>query len=497
MPQKTPATATITTRLQKLEDHLHALLEAWKLPGLALLVMQDDEMVLARGFGKRHLAQGLPMTARTLLPIGSCSKAFTAAAIAMLVEEGRLEWDKPVRDYLPGFRMQDQFASERMTARDLLAHRSGLPGHDLMWYKSRITRKELVERLRYLEPNTDFRTTYHYQNMMYAAAGYLIECVTGNTWEEFITRRLLEPLGMTSSTLSVVQSQQSDDYALPYEKEDDEVKEVPFYEQWQHIAPAGGINSNLEDIAHWLRFQLHQGKHGETQLLAAAQLAQTHTPQTIIPPSPLFNFPEVSTSSYGMGWGIGTFRGHRMLHHTGGIDGFSAEVVLLPDDAGAVAVFTNVGQAIAHHAAAFYACDHLLGAEETDWSGRWQAAFAQANALGEQQVAALTHIERVPNAPPSHALDAYSGVYEHPGYGTVTITCEDARRYWTHNEVRAPLTHIHYDVFELFLKLWMHKTSVSFATGDDGSIERLAARLELAAKPIVFTRVAHKSKPAV
>ena len=494
MKARPASTVAISTHLQDLEAQVRIVLAAWKVPGLALLILKDNEVLLSQGFGKRNVAQNLPVTPRTLFPIASSSKAFTAAAVALLVAEGKLEWEKPVRHYLPSFKLHDAFASERLTVRDLLCHRCGLPRHEIMWYRSLFTRKEMVERLQYLEPNADFRALYQYSNLMYATAGYLIECVTGQTWEEFIAARIFRPLGMDSTNTSVHDSQQTDDYALPYAEDEDEVKEVPFYDRFQAMGPAGGINTTLEDIKHWLLFQLNNGKHEETQLLAAEQLAQNHTPQMLVPASPVLNFQEFSTSSYGMGWAISTFRGHRMLQHSGGVDGFSAEVALLPDDQAAVVVFTNLGGTVAPYVAAFYACDYLLGAEATDWNRRWKEGFAKAKALGEQQLEELTKVERVPDAPPSHSLEAYTGEYAHPGYGSVTVTLNEGQLHFTYNDVTAPLNHIHYDLFEMFIKLAQYKAKVSFTTGETGIIESLAANLEPTVKAIVFTRVANKEE---
>jgi CubicO group peptidase (beta-lactamase class C family) len=494
MKARPTSTATTSTHLQDLEAQVHTVMAESNVPGLALLILKDGEVVLSRGFGKRNVAAGLPVTPRTLFPIGSSSKAFTAAAIAMLVEEGKLEWDKPVRHYLPSFKLHDPFASERMTPRDLLCHRSGLPRHEIMWYNALFTRKEMVERLQYLEPSVDFRVVFQYQNLMYATAGYLIECVTGKTWEEFVAERIFKPLGMDRTNTSVHDSQQTDDYALPYAEEEGEVKEIPFYDRVQATGPAGSINSSLEDIKHWLLFQLNNGKHGETQLLAAEQLAQNHTPQMLIPASPILNFQESSTSSYGMGWEIGAYRGHRMLQHGGSINGFAAQVVLLPDDQAALAVFTNLGGTLAPYAVAFYACDYLLGVEAPDWNGRWKEELAKLKALGAQQAAELAQAERVPDAPPSHPLEAYTGTFEHPGYGVAVVTLNDRQLYLTYNDVTAPLTHFHYDLFEMFIKLAQYKAKVSFTTGETGAIESLAANLEPAVKAIVFTRVASKEE---
>jgi CubicO group peptidase (beta-lactamase class C family) len=411
----------------------------------------------------------------------------------MLVEEGKLEWDKPVRHYLPTFTLHDPFATERMMVRDLLCHRSGLPRHEFLWYGSNFTRKEIVERLAYLEPNADFRARYQYQNLMYATAGYLVECVTGQTWEEFVAERIFKPLGMTSSNTAVEASLATSDYALPYQEKKDEIKEVPFYRKFQVIGPAGGINTNLEDMEYWLRFQLNEGKHGETQLLAAEHLAQNHTPHTVIPAGeaiPMGKHPEIANWCYGQGWFIGSYRGHRMVQHGGSIDGFMAEVALLPDENTAVAVFTNRGGTLVPYIIAFTACDRLLGAEKTDWNGRLQKEFADLKAQAEKQLAEMQKAEpAIPDTQPSHALDAYCGRYEHPGYGVVTISQVEDRLQCTYNDIPSSLTHVHYDIFELNLERFEFKAKVSFATAEKGEIDSLAVKLEPTVKAQVFTRV--------
>ncbi len=484
-------TTAIAPQLKGFEDDVHAAMRDGKVPGAAVLIIKDGEVLFSQGFGKRNVAENLDVTPRTLFPIGSSGKAFTAAAIAMLVEEGKLEWDKPVRHYLPTFKLHDPFATEHMTVRDLLCHRSGLPRHEFLWYGANFTRKEMVERLAYLEPNADFRARYQYNNLMYATAGYLIECVTGQTWEAFVAERIFKPLGMTSSSTAIEALLATGDYALPYEEKKDEIKEVPFYSKFQAMGPAGGISTNLEDMQHWLRFQLNEGKHGETQLLAAEHLAQNHTPHTVIPAgeaAPTGKYPEVADWCYGQGWFIGSYRGHRMVQHGGSIDGFMAEVALLPDDHAAVAVFTNRGGTFAPYIIAFTACDRLLGAEKTDWNGRLQAEFKQLREQAEKQQE-ISKVERVPDASPSHALDAYCGEYEHPGYGTVAISRAGDQLRFTYNDIPSSLTHVHYDIFELNLERFEFKAKVSFTTAEKGDIESLAVKLEPTVKAIVFTRV--------
>ena len=503
MTQKQPTT-TADPQLKDFEELVHTVIRESKVPGVAVLLIKDGNVHFSQGFGKRNVAEDLAVTPRTLFPIGSSSKAFTAIAIAMLVEEGKLEWDTPLQHYLPSFKLHDAFATERMTPRDLLCHRSGLPRHDALWYGSRLTRKEVVERLAHLEPSADFRARYQYNNLMFVTAGYLIEHVTDQTWETFVTERILKPLGMNASTLSPQDSQQTDDYSLPYREEKEEMRKIPFYDQWQITGPAGGINSNLEDISKWLLFHLNQGKHGETQLLTAAQLAQNHTPHTVMPAgstTPFGKHPEIANWSYGMGWMVGSYKGHCIVQHGGSIDGFMAEVALLPDDNAALAIFSNkdglaVGPnsgRIVPYIIAFSACDYLLGLDATDWHGRLRAEGQHLSELLEKQMAELHKVERVPNAPPSHPLEAYTGTYEHPGYGTMTITQAGEQLHCSYNTLSASLTHLHYDIFEWSIERLQFKSRVSFATGEKGAIENLAVKLEPAVKAQIFIRVPNSS----
>ena len=489
-------TATHTSLLAGFEDDVRAVLQDGKVPGAAVILIKDGEVLLSQGFGKRNVVENLDVTPRTLFAIGSSSKAFTAAAIAMLVEEGKLEWDTPVRHYLPTFKLHNQFATERMTVRDLLCHRSGLPRHEFLWYGSSMTRKEMVERLAYLEPSADFRARYQYNNLMYATAGYLIELVTGRTWEEFLVTRIFKPLGMSTTNTDVEDSQQTDDYALPYEEKKDETQEVPFYGKFLALGPAGSINTNLEDMEHWLRFQLNEGKHGETQLLAVEQLMQTHTPHMVVPVGeevPTSKYAEIANWCYGQGWFIGSYRGHRMVQHGGSVDGFMAEVVLLPDEHIAIAVFTNRGSTLVPYIIALTACDRLLGAEKTDWNGRLQKEFADIKAQVEKQLAEMQKAEpAIPGTHPSHALDAYCGQYMNPGYGIMTISRVEDSLQCTYNDIPSSLTHVHYDIFELNLERFEFKTRVSFATSEKGDIESLVVKLEPMVKALVFTRLPEK-----
>ena len=233
------------SKFKKIKTFIDTVMKAWKVPGVAVGIMKGDKLVFAEGFGYRNIKEKLPVTTNTLFAIGSCTKAFTSASIGILVDEGKAEWDKPVKNYYPEFKMYDNFASEKMTFRDLVTHRSGLPRHDLMWYGTKLTRKEIVERLQYLEPNKDFRTNYQYQNLMVMTAGYIAGVINGTSWEDLVKEKIFKPLGMDNSNFSVLESQKSADYAKPYSTmKDDEIKEMAFMDI-STIGPAGAINSNI------------------------------------------------------------------------------------------------------------------------------------------------------------------------------------------------------------------------------------------------------------
>ena len=268
-----PGTAQITptppsSEPDDLEQFIPAQMRSWKVPGLAIAVVQNGRVIYSHGFGLRDVNGNLPVTSKTIFAIGSVSKSFTSLSMGMLNDEGKLDWDKPVRQYLPEFQMYDPVASERMTPRDLISHRVGMAGHDLLWYSSDFSREDLVRRLRFLQSDHDFRSGYRYNNMLVMTAGYLIGKVSGESWEDFVRQRIFKPLQMNSSNSSVVDSQKSPDFAHPYRKDEHSgaVSEIPFHVM-SAIGPAGSINSNVDDMARYAIFQLGKGKIGDRQLV--------------------------------------------------------------------------------------------------------------------------------------------------------------------------------------------------------------------------------------
>ena len=257
------------------EEFVLKTLELWHVPGLAVGVIKDGQIILCEGYGLRNITKNLLVTPDTLFPIGSCTKAFTAMSVGLLVDEGKLNWDKPVQEYLPTFKLQDTFASERMTPRDLLTHRSGLPRHDMMWYATNYDRQEIFNRLRYLEASRDFRYEFQYQNIMYMVAGLLVGEMVGTTWEKFIQTRIFDQLNMKNSNLSTTVTQNSPNFATPYLYRGGQIKDIPFFEsdgEKATVGPAGNIVSCVSDMAKWLHLHANGGKLGEQQFISEANL---------------------------------------------------------------------------------------------------------------------------------------------------------------------------------------------------------------------------------
>ncbi|WP_307893257.1 serine hydrolase [Bacillus swezeyi] len=459
-------------------------MKRWKVPGAAVAVIKEDEVVMAEGFGYKDKERKLKVNPNTMFAIGSATKAFTTASMALLADEGKMEWDQPVREYLPEFDMHDSVAAERLTPRDLACHRSGLPRHDMMWYNSPFSREELLRRIRYLEPNQGFRSVWQYQNLMYTTAGYLVGRVAGTTWEDFVRERLFNPLNMKSSNFSVEDMQKHPDHSLPYQEKGESAQQIPF-RNIDMIGPAGSINSNVVDMANWVRFQLGSGKF--SGILSAASLNGMHTP--CIPCDSLFKAKELPVCSYGLGWFIEPYRGYHMIHHGGNIDGFSSLVAFMPYEKIGIVILTNMNGSLLPNVLAYNIFDRMLGLEEIDWSGRLKGETEKIKktVFGQDRTADLSRIE---GTEPSHGLEDYTGIYEHPGYGEMKIELADGTLQALFNSFVMPLTHYHYDTFEMELKLTETKMLASFTADVNGHISRLSVPFEMApgAKGIEFVK---------
>lgn len=475
---------SLTNPLAGFDETIAAEIEKYHTPGLAVAIIHKGEVVLSKGYGLRDVARNLPVTPETVFAIGSCTKAFTTMAMALLVEDGKLDWDKPIRHYLPSFKLYDPVASEHMTPRDLVCHRSGLPRHDFLWYGSSLSRAELVERLQYLQPNQPFRYLFQYQNLMYMAAGYLVGEVAGMSWEDFTQKRIFDKLGMSSSNLSVEASKNLENAALPYSVKDDQIEAIPF-RNIDAVGPAGSINSNLVDMLKWLRMHMA----ADETLLPREKLKalwQPHVFMPILPENPAYGYSEIAYTSYALGWAVQTYRGHHMIRHTGGIDGFITSVSFLPDDDLGVVVFGNTSGTNLPITVTLNIYDRFFGLDVIPWSERLQNKADEAKQKGEeakQKFAAA----RVPGTQPSHPLADYVSDYAHPGYGVVSVTQGGESLQARFNGIAMTLAHYHYDTFEM--KGEDFNLIGSFLTDPHGKIARLSLPLEPLVEPIMFERL--------
>lgn len=472
------------------EQYVQNAMKDWKVQGCAIAIVKNGKIIYTKGFGYRDVANQLPVTPNTLFAIGSCSKAFTSASVCLLVDEGKIDIDKPVITYYPEFKLQDDYVTNHITIRDLLCHRSGLPRHDFMWYgNSTLSRKEIIERMRYLEPSKGFREAWQYQNGMFAVAGYIVELISGESWESFVAKKIFSPLGMKASNFSVFDSQKSTDYSKPYAERNDAVKEIPFY-NIDAMGPAGSINSSVTEMANWVIMQINGGKFDGKQIISDASIRQTQTPQMVMPGGIT---DEVFYNSYGMGWMITSYRGHLRIEHGGNIDGFSASTCFLPKDSIGIVVLTNMDGTSLTSVARNYAIDKMLGLSEIDWSNRLLGDIKKGKEIAKEQEGKKDP-NRVEGTAPSHELKAYVGEFEHPAYGLVKVSLNDDILTADFHGKTANLKHYHYDIFETGDDIEIPNLKISFFTNIKGNIDKLTIPLQNGVKDIEFTRVIEKIK---
>jgi CubicO group peptidase (beta-lactamase class C family) len=470
--------------VESLERFITGQLAAWEAPGCAVAAVRNGKVELAGGWGLRDREAGLPVTRDTLFAIGSTTKAFTATTVGALVDEGLLEWDRPLRDYVPEVRLDDPFVSDRLTITDLLSHRSGLPRHDLTWVgQPGRSRAEIVRALRFLPLNKDLRQQFQYCNLGYVVAGHVVEALSGVPWEDFTRRRLLEPLGMRRTNLSVDEMLADDDHATAYARRDGVVVPVP-QRPLPAIAPAGAINSSAADMARWLLAQLGGGQLDGATVMSPATVKRQRSPHMVIPGSG--EVPGLSAYAYGLGWVNGRYREHEIAMHDGGIDGFTTHCMLLPDDGIGVVVLTNTSAALMHLTVACRVLDELLGAEPLDVFGYLKPRFDTVLAGARE---AKTARRVVAGAGPAHPLAHYAGQYEHPGYGTITITLDGGMLKPSLGTMTLSLAHRHYETFDLE---WPEAGDqpvvypLTFLSDPDGDVTALTVPFEPLVEPLRF-----------
>lgn len=459
------------------------VLKEFEVPGLAVAIVKDGKVALARGYGVRKLGDPAPVGENTLFGIASNTKAFTSAALAMLVDEGKITWDDPVTKHLPSFQLYDPYVTREMTIRDLLTHRSGLglgAGDLLWWPPTDYSREEIIRRFRYVRPATSFRSRYAYDNVLYMIAGQVVAAVSGKSWDDFIKERIFTPLGMTASNTSVAALNSSRDAATPHARVEGRLKAIA-PQPLENVGPAGAINSSVAEMSKWLIAQLNRGRLSEgRRLFSERQNREMWSAQTITPlgdPPPHLAALRANFSAYGLGWGLTEYRGFRTVSHTGGLLGSVSRVTLVPELNLGIVVLTNQQSGGAFQSLTYRILDHYMNAPATDWI----AAFKKSEEMGLARAAEVEKrlaSARSAGSKPALPLAKYAGRYTDAWYGDVTITFENDKLVLRFGHTPLLIGDLEHWQHDTFVARWRDRSLeadafVSFALKPDGSIEQM------------------------
>jgi CubicO group peptidase (beta-lactamase class C family) len=487
----------LVTRLSDFPAYIQNAMPSWPCPGVAIAIVRGSEVLLQAAYGLADVDRQETLTADHRFAMASVTKSFTAMSVALLVDEGKLEWDKPVHEYMPEFILHDSYITRNVTVRDMLSHRTGLPRHDWAAWRLDVPRAEFVKRMRHFKFSATFREKFQYNNLMYYAAAHLVEKLAGQKWEDFVQTRIFGPLGMTASNFQPEPPQPGQPNALGYRVDRDELggaKGLLRTEFGLHteLSPgaAGALFSTLADLTTWLKVHVNKGRAGDVQLVSPDNLKQMHLPISVLPGGGINEALMGNTVfTYGMGWFVEPYRGHTLVHHGGNVEGHSLIIGFVPQEQLGVVALTNIGLLPLRDVLLFESLDRGLDLPDRDWNTKFHGLFdplLAGEAKGKQTAAA----ERVADAPPTHPLDAYLGEYESDGYPNFAVRQEG-------NTLQArtvgsfpwsTLRHYHYDVFEWHIEDFDVWWKVRFLVDDSGDVASVAVPLEPAVDDIIFKR---------
>ena len=464
--------------LNALDQYLAQAKVDWKVPGFAIAIVKDDQIVFSKGYGVKEKDGSEQVDENTLFAIASNTKAFTAAAIAKLVDDGSLRWDDPVRKYLPSFELYDTYISADMTIRDLLCHRSGLGtfSGDLLWYGTAFSPRQVLEKARHLPQAGKFGRSYGYSNLMYLAAGEVITSVTGVNWSFFVQREILDPLNMENTITSTQSLEGHPNAATPHKTTRHTVTPLPWV-NWDTMAAAGGLISSTSDMTRWIRLQLNQGKMMDgTVLFSENANREMWKPQTLINVSAAYQekYPSTHFRAYGLGWSMRDFKGHKLLEHGGGYDGMFSRVVLVPEARLGMVVLTNSMTSLPS-VACNRVLDEYLGGSKPDWSSILLKEFHEDREKFEAKIESAMK-PRLQGTQPSLPLDKFTGEYRDVMYGLAIVSVENDQlslRFEVAPDLVASLSHMHQDTFAIKWRnehAWFGGGNIQFLTNAKAEI---------------------------
>jgi len=464
-----------------LDAYVARSMKAFEVPGMAVAIVKDGKVVLLKGYGVRKLGEAAPVDENTLFGIGSNTKAFTAAALATLVDEGKISWDDPVYERLKGFEMYDPYVAKEMRIRDLLCHRSGLglgEGDLMFWPHTTFTRDDVVYRLRYLKPKSSFRTTYAYSNVMFVTAGQVVAEVSGKSWDEYLREKIFVPLGMKNTNSSATAFKPGDDWAAPHSKVEGKLQPIPI-ENLDNAGPAGSINSSVADMSKWVLLQLSHGKipGTETRIFSERSSHEMWSQQMVVPigeaPDELKGL-QRHFSGYGMGWGLRDYKGRKLVSHSGGVAGYVTRVMLVPEENLGVVILTNAEEDSAFESVLFHILDSYLGGPTEDYIAGFKALGDKQQKDADETMSKAAQA-RAAESKPSLALEKYVGDYSDPWYGKVTIRPENGGLVLNFERTEKGLADLQHWQYDTFKAHWRDRTVedafVTFALKPDGSID--------------------------
>jgi CubicO group peptidase (beta-lactamase class C family) len=484
-------------RFENYHQYIQDAMKSWDCPGTAIAVIRGEQVIHLGVHGWRDVENSLPMTEGTRFAMASCTKSFTAMSAALLVDEGRLEWDKPVREYMPEFILDDPYVTQHVTVRDMLSHRTGLPRHDFSAWRLDLPRAEFIQRMRHFKFNLSFREKFQYNNLMYYAAGHLVEKIAGKKWEDFVQERIFDPLGMKASNFKPEPPEESQDTAKGYRVDrntDGSAKGLTCMPFGLHteLSPgaAGALFSTLADLIQWLKIHVNGGRVGDLQLVSPDNLKQMHLPQTIIPGGGINEVLMGNTIfAYGMGWFIEPYRGYTVISHGGNVEGHSLVIGFVPQEKVGIVALTNIAELPLRDVLLYESIDRALDLPDRDWNRKFHATFDPL-ILGQAQAKRTAQEERIPDAPPTHSLDTFVGTYASEGYPDFAVrldgnnlqACTLGSLGWS------MLRHYHYDVFEWYLADFDYWVKVRFLVNDNGEIDSVSVPIEEALENLIFIR---------
>ncbi|MBO9636532.1 MAG: serine hydrolase [Siphonobacter aquaeclarae] len=483
-----------TDRFAGLDTAFNRALKDWKAAGFAVAVVEKGQVVYAKGFGYRDVNKKLPVTPQTLFAIGSCTKAFTSSLVGLLEKEGKVDLDKPAHTYLPELTFAQESLTKQVTLRDMMCHRTGLPRYDLSWYLNAGSRDSLLARIAFMEPTAPLRQTWQYNNFMFLAQGSLTEKLWGKSWEDNVREKLFQPLAMNTSGFSLADFRKSTDASLGYaEVSEKDTKPLDYY-PIVGMGPAGSINSNVLDMAQWLRLWIAGGKLDGKEILPAGYVREAMSPQmTMGGGVPDKSQPGLSFSDYGFGWMLSSYKGHYRVEHGGNIDGFSASTSFFPTDSLGIVVLSNQSNSAVPGIIRNLIADRLLKLGYQDWNGARLAVIRKAR-KDEESVQSVDLEKK--GTRPSHAAADYTGNFHSGAFGTFQVLAKGDSLFLQTRREKFWLRHKQYDVFQpISIRPKIDTTDkgsirLQFQTGVTGDIESfLGYGLEAADKPFTFTRV--------